>query len=102
MIVEILEEDESRVKWSHDNGKTWKYADIDELINCWEEKQWIPVSERLPEKGKDLLVYDGECVYVAYYYDGKWWSSDYHLSGDRPVKAWMPLPEPYREEQEHE
>ena len=47
MIVEILEEDESRVKWSHDNGKTWKYADIDELINCWEEKEnmWKPKEE---------------------------------------------------------
>ena len=38
MIAEILEEDESRVRWSHDNGKTWEYADIDELIYCWEEK----------------------------------------------------------------
>ena len=38
MIAEILEEDGSRVRWSHDNGKTWEYADIDELIDCWEEK----------------------------------------------------------------
>lgn len=73
--------------------------------DMWRQRsmsEWIPVSERLPERAEDLLVYDGECMYVAYYYDDKWWSSDYHLSGDRPVKAWMPLPEPYIEEQEHE
>lgn len=64
--------------------------------------EWISVSEKLPEKCEDLLVYDGECMYVAYYYDGKWWSSDYHLSSDRPVKAWIPLPEPYEVEQEQE
>lgn len=38
-MVEVLEEDESRVRWSHDNGKTWKYADIDELIEAYEKER---------------------------------------------------------------
>ncbi len=39
MIAEILDEEESRIRWSHDNGKTWHYADIDELIEAYEREQ---------------------------------------------------------------
>lgn len=66
----------------------------------WEPTdRWIPVSERLPEYGEMMLV---TCrakngylsVNRAYYMDGCW-----HGSGSMAgVTAWMPLPEPYREE----
>lgn len=64
--------------------------------------EWIPVSKRLPESGDIVLVTlnDSHVAEASYfnqhwvYYAGEAFESNY------PV-AWMPLPEPYREEQEH-
>ena len=56
-----------------------------------EERRWIPVKERLPDIGIEVLVYsedDGICVD---YYDGD--SFGYY-----GVTHWMPLPEPPKEE----
>lgn len=80
------------------------------------EQQWIPCSERLPEASGRYLVTRGlnACgalwnrVYIANYSDlmglkrekifwsGNVGKSDFERLED--VKAWMPLPEPYREE----
>lgn len=62
-------------------------------------KQWIPVTERLPEKCKHYLVTDSGDVEKAYFgSDKKWWSSQCdNLNG---VSAWMPLPEPWKGEEE--
>ena len=62
--------------------------------------RWIPVSERLPENDEMMLVTcraknGNVSVNRAYYMDGFW-----HGSGSMAgVMAWMPLPEPYREEE---
>ena len=61
--------------------------------------EWIPVSERLPEKGTTVLVQNNMGMYVATYetdlYKGRpWFSLDY---GFTTAEAWMPLPEPHRE-----
>ena len=80
------------------------------------EDDWIPVSERLPKRGKDVLVTrkyygkdDGnkDSIYVeisACYADGEEWhgfSDEYKMSPkNHKVIAWMPLPEPYREDGE--
>lgn len=62
---------------------------------------WIPVSERLPEKeGKYLVttfgggMYDVDTSHFFIWEDGEteW--------GEYGVEAWMPLPEPYKEESE--
>ena len=67
-----------------------------------EQREWIPVSERLPEYDNDVLATDGENIYVAYYWNKYWNSNDDRCCLELPVKAWMPLPEPYKEEVEHE
>lgn len=78
---------------------------------AWKEKQsgWIPVTERLPEDEKAVLVYEAgnENIFLAIYEDGRWKSFDptyketyFDETIYGHIIAWMPLPEPYKEEQE--
>ena len=80
------------------------------------ENDWIPISERLPEANGRYLVTRGlnACgslwnrIYIANYSDLMgiksvkiWWQgnvgkSDFEQLDD--VLAWMPLPKPYRED----
>lgn len=69
---------------------------------------WIPVSEKLPEEGKEVLAQFtvrvvhtnkkvDEFVYIhtMYYENGAWQSFAGVPNGK--VEAWQPLPEPYKE-----
>lgn len=60
--------------------------------------QWIPCSERLPDKPDVYLISsEGISVTVAFFADGKWTTPTYlPLIG---VDAWKPLDEPWRGEQ---
>lgn len=64
------------------------------------EAEWIPVSERLPEKDELVLVTVWNDVSIAWrnIYGGWESAEDMYEKGD--VTAWMPLPKPYREESE--
>ena len=87
----------------------WKLHPINFAIHS--EPQWIPVSERLPDFGVDVLVCNDEGVqvtakrtgwstdpncwainYCGYDYD----SWDFMTNGD--IVAWAELPKPYRGE----
>ena len=60
------------------------------------DKEWIPVSDRLPEKGKDVLVYTlTHDVLKAHCYGDRQWFA--HDGIWRVVTHWMPLPEPPKE-----
>ena len=77
---------------------------------------WIPVTERLPEenghylvtyhewsKGEYLPKFDFTCMKILRFYRGEFKMPiccDDKIEQDigREVLAWMPLPEPYREE----
>lgn len=89
------------------SGLEWedyvKFNTVVELIKSQPPAdQWIPVSERLPDKEWGYIVtcnnYESDfCIYVpgkgfGMYSDGKWHSAD------DEVTAWMPLPEPYKGE----
>ena len=76
------------------------------------ESGWIPVTERLPENDDYVLMsfenfslplvgryVDDEKLGGAWYL-GDCFDEDTCLANDLFVNAWMPLPEPYREDEE--
>ena len=75
---------------------------LEELPSAQPEQRWIPCSERLPiDAGHYLCSFekpnriDHIHVDLAYWTGGRW----YGYRADA-ICAWMPLPEPYREESE--
>ena len=85
-------------------------AEVLQLKKEFEERRWIPVTERLPESGKYVLMsFENFTLPAIGRYevndegDGAWYLGD-NDEGDTCcsvglfVNAWMPLPEPYREE----
>ena len=85
---------------------------------CWgcncpkmSAQQWIPVTERLPEDDRAVLVYEATYnnIFTACCEDGRWESFGiesiprwYDESPYGNITAWMPLPEPYRERSEND
>ena len=73
---------------------------ISNVKNQPKVNEWIPVEERLPEESLNSVIgwdaYRERCVFVQYY------MNDWILGNHEYVKiiAWMPLPEPYRKEDE--
>ena len=62
--------------------------------------EWVSVEERLPERGKDVLLYFGEesRISVGGRYDvgGGWYAvivNEYETICDTSPRSWMPLPE---------
>lgn len=63
-------------------------------------QQWIPCSERLPEPGEEVFVYLWDEPYIASVNsDGQWETEHFYLDPDDAPKAWMPLPEPWKGEE---
>lgn len=90
----------------------WNCRDIDKLVNALpsvtlQETRWIPVSKRLPKAGeyegnitKYYLVQNeyGDML-VARYTHSEYWEQMYQYKPiSDEIVAWMPLPEPYKEE----
>lgn len=62
--------------------------------------RWIPCSERLPIKDDCVFVYlFGNSPYIAWHDGTDWCTEDFPLDKDEEPDAWMPLPEPYEEEE---
>ena len=86
-------------------------AALDMAISALSENkgEWIPVSERLPEDGRPVLIYAWNVHHVVARYDSfrtengykKCWVTADAWNGNTEIKhdviAWMPLPEPLSE-----
>lgn len=73
--------------------------DAEIIIEELSKPRWIPVSERLPDKVEDVLVY-GEWTGVSGTKYRDIWLTDLEslLHQGYKLIAWMPLPEPPKEE----
>lgn len=84
----------------------WSVDNVVNAINALPsaEAEWIPCSERLPEKGEVVLITNGKgnvrCGQYRSEHDVRdgthyWWWKGKTVES---VIAWMPLPKPYRED----
>lgn len=79
---------------------------MDEAANAIEELEkavhrWIPVTERLPEEDVPVFVYlFGDSPYIAWInHENEWETEEFTIDRDYLPQAWMPLPEPPKEEE---
>lgn len=92
--------DNAKVKAAYKHGKS---KGVKKGLGL--KQRWIPCSERLPNSQTEVIVScrddsaDIICRYTASGWittDGKYWIVDNEINSY--VIAWMPLPEPFREE----
>ncbi len=96
--------------WHNSDGSYYHSSDIKDALealpSAQPEQRWIPVSERLPDVGKEVLVcYDFKghrfVLTGTLYGDGKFHGyDDEYLTPEgrlhRKAVAWQPLPEPWK------
>lgn len=91
--------------WARRDGgcNSWdcNFIAMDEVVIREERKtEWIPTSERLPEEYGEYLVTKRTIGWNCEEYDSNdiaYFDSDGFHKADK-VTAWMPLPEPYKED----
>lgn len=92
--------DKARIKELEAENESLKYsvATLDTDIAMM--KRWRKVSEEMPPEGVDVLIYNGDTIYLAYMEfmaDGQIWfwpPNSPHVEG---VTHWMPLPKAPKE-----
>ena len=88
------------------NGDNKKERDIafDMAIKALEQTRWIPVSERVPEDGEEVLCFLGSEEMAVLFRRNDWgqdeWVDGAFATESYDVVAWMPLPLPWKGESE--
>ena len=109
--LSLVEKQPKLFRWLFFNALKWYNLPLGEkhrndirqmIITAFEVNQlkWIPVEERLPEFGQDVMVYskvDGRKVATRDFYEpvhgcSEW--KDEYSSDVYDVTHWMPLPNP--------
>lgn len=74
---------------------------IDSIKPVENTREWIPVSEGLPEQYKEVIVTDIETsdTYLSRYVGNEYWECDNGLFKNRII-AWQPKPKPYKADKE--
>lgn len=68
---------------------------LETAIKLVEQTRWIPVSERYPIIGQDVLISKGDFVLIdTFCYDSI--DETYYFYNYDDVEAWMPLPTSYQ------
>ncbi len=80
------------------------YKDLVDIVNSIPAadvepaKRWIPCSEKMPEEGEDVLLWDSfdKTTFTGHYYKYDGWTVDGYDVGRFPfdITHWRPLPEP--------
>lgn len=81
--------------------RCWQMGWLDKYDDTKKQTEWIPVSKKLPETGDSILVtYSDEEVGIVWDARPEVWGK-YEKANNLifPI-AWMPLPDPYREDGE--
>jgi len=102
-LVKRLREESEIERWlqPHSANETPKLLDdAADAIEELSKPRWIPVTEKLPGKDVPVLVYlFGDSPYIAWInHEGEWETEEFTIDRDYLPKAWMPLPEPPKEE----
>lgn len=72
---------------------------LDELIEICKADKWIPLTEKYPPKNGPILICDMyKDIYIAWLDDDNHFLEGFWEDKVEDVRAWMPLPEPYKAE----
>lgn len=101
-----IDEIDEWIKAFRENGHKESAADacliqdgIIQLPSAQPEQQWIPVTERLPEKRKWVLCFcQANIIDVLRFENAEWYHDPTHVYMFEFVTHWMPLPGPPKEE----
>lgn len=80
----------------------WSEETVDAIgmgIHALKETQWIPCSERLPENAMNVIAQFSSGTVTELRYAGNGIFEGIYDYSTKVIIAWMPLPEPYKEEE---
>lgn len=93
--ADAIEELKKAVNFHKYNSEFWE-----DKYNSLADEKWIPVAERLPERGERVLCYCRANIFevMKMRANGDWVHDVHHIYMHSFVTHWMPLQEPPKEE----